>query len=335
MSKNLADIWAKWEKDSKYRVKETMERLMSTDKGYYTIGVSVLDRVLGGYPKGRITEIYSLAGVGKTTLILCGIKKNADLGYKTLYLDYERGLRGIQGTEFLGQLGLTVGKDIFLMSPETLEDAEGIVQEALQAKDIGLIVFDSAAWMIPKKIINESLDEKNLGLQSRLLGDLTKKLSVWLDATDTTAIFINQMRANMSFYKGAGQDYKVAGGEALKFAASLRLELKLKEALKEGTDRVGSLVEVEAIKNKSKVPFRKILIPLIFGKGIDETRLIKNDLVETGLVLEKSAGWYETCFSNIPSEKIQGEKNLLAWMRQHQDLVSAELAKFDFKGVEA
>ncbi|MFC4223234.1 recombinase RecA [Lysinibacter cavernae] len=239
---------------------------------------------IGGLPRGRIVEIYGPESSGKTTLTLHAIANAQRAGGIAAFIDAEHAL----DPEYAKKLGVDI--DALLVSqPDTGEQALEIADMLVRSGSIDLIVIDSVAALVPRAEIEGDMGDSHVGLQARLMSQALRKLTGGLSQTKTTMIFINQLREKIGVFFGSPET--TAGGKALKFYASVRLDIRRIETLKEGTDAVGNRTRVKVVKNKMAPPFKQAEFDILYGVGISR----EGSLIDFGVeheIVKKSGSWY-------------------------------------------
>jgi recombination protein RecA len=239
---------------------------------------------IGGIPRGRIVEIYGPESSGKTTLTLHAIANAQKAGGIAAFIDAEHAL----DPEYAKKLGVDI--DALLVSqPDTGEQALEIADMLVRSGSIDLIVIDSVAALVPRAEIEGEMGDAHVGLQARLMSQALRKLTGALSTTQTTMIFINQLREKIGVFFGSPET--TAGGKALKFYASVRLDIRRIETLKDGTDAVGNRTRVKVVKNKMAPPFKQAEFDILYGVGISR----EGSLIDYGVeheIVRKSGAWY-------------------------------------------
>jgi recombination protein RecA len=239
---------------------------------------------IGGLPRGRIVEIYGPESSGKTTLTLHAIANAQRAGGIAAFIDAEHAL----DPEYAKKLGVDI--DALLVSqPDTGEQALEIADMLVRSGSIDLIVIDSVAALVPRAEIEGEMGDSHVGLQARLMSQALRKLTGGLSTTNTTMIFINQLREKIGVFFGSPET--TAGGKALKFYASVRLDIRRIETLKDGTDAVGNRTRVKVVKNKMAPPFKQAEFDILYGVGISR----EGSLIDFGVeheIVRKSGAWY-------------------------------------------
>ena len=239
---------------------------------------------VGGLPRGRIVEIYGPESSGKTTLTLHAIANAQKAGGIAAFIDAEHAL----DPEYAKKLGVDI--DAMLVSqPDTGEQALEIADMLIRSGSIDLIVIDSVAALVPKAEIEGEMGDSHVGLQARLMSQALRKLTGGLNQTKTTAIFINQLREKIGVFFGSPET--TAGGKALKFYASVRMDIRRIETLKDGAEAVGNRTRVKVVKNKMAPPFKQAEFDILYGVGISREGSLIDFGVEHGIV-KKSGAWY-------------------------------------------
>jgi recombination protein RecA len=239
---------------------------------------------IGGLPRGRIVEIYGPESSGKTTLTLHAIANAQRAGGIAAFIDAEHAL----DPEYAKKLGVDI--DALLVSqPDTGEQALEIADMLVRSGSIDLVVIDSVAALVPRAEIEGEMGDSHVGLQARLMSQALRKLTGGLNQTQTTMIFINQLREKIGVFFGSPET--TAGGKALKFYASVRLDIRRIETLKDGTDAVGNRTRVKVVKNKMAPPFKQAEFDILYGTGISR----EGSLIDFGVeheIVRKSGAWY-------------------------------------------
>jgi recombination protein RecA len=239
---------------------------------------------IGGLPKGRIVEIYGPESSGKTTVALHAIANCQKAGGTAVFIDAEHAL----DPEYAKALGVDI--DALLVSqPDTGEQALEIADTLIRSGSIDIIVIDSVAALVPRAEIEGEMGDSHVGLQARLMSQALRKLTGVLNNTKTTAIFINQLREKIGVFFGSPET--TAGGKALKFYSSVRLDVRRIETLKDGQDAVGNRTRVKVVKNKMAAPFKQAEFDIIYGVGISREGSLLDFGVEAEIV-KKSGAWY-------------------------------------------
>ncbi len=273
-------------------------------------GSIALDLALGGggYPKGRIIEIFGPESSGKTTVALHAIAEVQKQGGRAAFIDAEHALDPV----YAKNLGVNIN-ELLLSQPDTGEQALEICEALVRSEAISIIVIDSVAALVPQAEIEGEMGDSHVGLQARLMSQALRKLSGTISKTKTTAIFINQLREKVGVMFGNPET--TPGGRALKFYASIRLDVRKGESIKVGDKFVGSKTNVKVVKNKIAPPFKTAAIEIMYGEGISkEGELV--DLASEAGIIEKSGAWY-----SYQGEKIgQGKENVKALLKENKKM---------------
>ena len=239
---------------------------------------------VGGYPKGRIIEIYGPESSGKTTFALQAIAEHQKQGGRAAFIDAEHAL----DPNYAARLGVNID-ELLLSQPDTGEQALEICDALVRSNAVSIIVIDSVAALVPQAEIDGDMGESHVGLQARLMSQALRKLSGNISKTNTTCIFINQLREKVGVMFGNPET--TPGGRALKFYSSVRLEIRRNEALKMGEGIVGNKTTVKVVKNKVAPPFKTATVDIMYGEGVSrEGEVI--DLASEAGILDKSGAWY-------------------------------------------
>ncbi|GGL05968.1 recombination protein RecA [Curtobacterium luteum] len=295
--------------------KGTVMRLGSDERAPVSIiptGSVALDVALGigGLPRGRIIEIYGPESSGKTTLTLHAIANAQRNGGIAAFIDAEHAL----DPEYAKKLGVDI--DALLVSqPDTGEQALEIADMLVRSGSIDLIVVDSVAALVPRAEIEGEMGDSHVGLQARLMSQALRKLAGGLNQTQTTMIFINQLREKIGVFFGSPET--TAGGKALKFYASVRLDIRRIETLKSGTDAVGNRTRVKVVKNKMAPPFKQAEFDILYGVGISREGSLLDFGVDHGIV-KKSGAWYTYDGDQLG----QGKENSRSFLIQNPEIAA-------------
>ena len=264
---------------------------------------------VGGYPKGRVIEIYGPESSGKTTLAIHAIAEAQKNGGIAAFIDAEHAFDRF----YAEKLGVDV-ENLWISQPDNGEQALEIAEQLIRSSAVDIIVIDSVAALTPKAEIEGDMGDSKMGLQARLMSQALRKLTAAINKTNTTCIFINQLRDKIGVMFGNPET--TTGGNALKFYASVRLDIRSIGKLKDGDDIKGNQVRVKVVKNKVAPPFRKAEFDIMFGKGISKEGDVLDLAVGIDLV-KKSGAWYA-----YEGEKIgQGRENAKAYLESHPEVM--------------
>ena len=263
---------------------------------------------VGGYPKGRIIEIYGPESSGKTTLAIHAIAECQKAGGIAAFIDAEHAFDRF----YADKLGVDID-NLWISQPDNGEQALEIADQLIRSSAIDILVVDSVAALTPKKEIEGDMGDNNVGLQARLMSQALRKLTSTISKTNTTCIFINQLREKIGVMFGNPET--TTGGNALKFYASVRLDIRRVTAIKDGDQVIGNMTRVKVVKNKVAPPFRKAEFEIMFGEGISKVGEILDLGVEYGII-QKSGSW----FSYNGSRLAQGRDASKALLRDNPEL---------------
>ena len=279
-------------------------------------GSLLLDEALGvgGYPKGRIIEIYGPESSGKTTLALHAIAECQKQGGQAAFIDAEHAIDPV----YAKNLGVNID-ELVLSQPDSGEQALEITEMLASRGGISLIVVDSVAALVPQAELDGEMGESSVGMQARLMSKAMRKIAGILNKKECAIIFINQLREKVGVLYGNPET--TSGGRALKFYASIRIDIRRTEALKTGSDIYGNTCRVKIVKNKVSPPFKQCEIDIIYGQGISKEGELLDRAVEVGLI-KKSGAWFEYQGSKIA----QGRESAKDYIRSNPD-VAEELLK--------
>lgn len=273
-------------------------------------GSLALDKALGigGIPKGRVVEIYGPESSGKTTLTLHAVAEAQKKGGIAAFIDAEHAL----DVTYAKRLGVNCD-ELLVSQPDTGEQALEIADMLVRSGAIDILVIDSVAALVPRAEIEGDMGDSHMGLQARLMSQALRKLTATIGKTNTTVIFINQIRMKIGVVFGNPET--TTGGNALKFYSSVRLEIRRSTAIKDGTDVIGNRTRVKVVKNKMAPPFREAEFDLMYGEGISKT----GELLDIGVeenIIEKSGSWY-----SFNGERIgQGRENVKKFFLENQEI---------------
>jgi len=263
---------------------------------------------VGGLPRGRVVEIYGPESSGKTTLCLQVVAEMQKLGGTAAFIDAEHAL----DPQYAQKLGVNVG-ELLISQPDTGEQALEIADMLVRSASVDIIVIDSVAALTPRAEIEGEMGDQMVGLHARLMSQALRKLTANIKKTNTLVVFINQIRMKIGVMFGSPET--TTGGNALKFYASVRLDMRRIGAIKRGDEVIGSETKVKVVKNKVAPPFREAIFDILYGEGISR----HGEVVEMGVahkLIDKSGAWYA-----YKGEKIgQGKDNAREFLRSHPEL---------------
>lgn len=298
----------------------------AVDVAVIPTGSLTLDMALGigGYPKGRIIEIYGPESSGKTTLTLHAIAEVQKQGGTAAFIDAEHAIDPV----YAKNLGVNID-ELILSQPDSGEQGLEIAETLVRSGAIDLVVVDSVAALVPQVELDGEMADQQMGLQARLMSKALRKLSGVMNKTDCTIIFINQLREKIGVMFGNPET--TTGGRALKFYSSVRVEIRRSEVIKNGTEIVGNKVNIKVVKNKVAPPFKSTQVDIIYGKGISRDGEVLDLAVDKDIV-DKSGAWYA-----YKGEKIgQGRENAKRYLVEHPDIMNeiTEVIKASLMPVE-
>ncbi len=302
----LKQIEKQFGKGSIMKLGEQAERRVST----VSSGSLALDVALGvgGYPRGRIIEIYGPESSGKTTVSLHAIAEVQRQGGQAAFIDAEHAMDPV----YAQKLGVNID-ELLLSQPDTGEQGLEIAEALVRSGAVDIIVIDSVAALVPKAEIEGDMGDSHVGLQARLMSQALRKLSGAINKSKTIAIFINQIREKVGVMFGNPET--TPGGRALKFYSTVRLEVRRAEQLKQGNDIVGNKTKVKVVKNKVAPPFRVAEVDIMYGEGISREGEILDMASELDIV-QKSGAWY-----SYNEERLgQGRENSKQFLKENTDL---------------
>ncbi len=273
-----------------------------TSSGSLTLDVAL---GVGGYPKGRIIEIYGPESSGKTTFALHAIAEVQKNGGRAAFIDAEHAMDPV----YAKNVGVNIN-ELLLSQPDTGEQALEICEALVRSEAVNIVVIDSVAALVPQAEIDGDMGDSHVGLQARLMSQALRKLSGTINKTKTTAIFINQLREKVGVMFGNPET--TPGGRALKFYASIRLDVRRGEQIKQGDSVIGNRTNVKVVKNKVAPPFKTASLDIMYGEGVShEGEII--DIASELNIIEKSGAWY-----SYQGEKIgQGKENVKNYLKEN------------------
>ena len=320
LDKVLSDIEKQFGKGSIMKLGEnTHMKVDVVSSGCLSLDIAL---GVGGYPRGRIVEIYGPESSGKTTFALQAIASVQKQGGRAAFIDAEHALDPV----YAEKLGVDIN-ELLLSQPDTGEQALEICDALVRSEAISIIVIDSVAALVPQAEIDGEMGDSHVGLQARLMSQALRKLSGTISKTNTIAIFINQLREKVGVMFGNPE--VTPGGRALKFYSSVRLEIRRSEQIKEGSDVIGNRTNIKVVKNKVAPPFKSAVVDIMYGEGVSR----EGELVDLGAeagVLEKAGAWY-----SYQGEKLgQGKENVKLLLKENPDLRDEIETKVrDFYGI--
>lgn len=302
----LADIEKQFGKGAIMKLGEDSHMEIDvTSSGSLTLDVAL---GVGGYPKGRIIEIYGPESSGKTTFALHAIAEVQKKGGRAAYIDAEHALDPV----YAKNLGVNLN-ELLLSQPDTGEQALEICEALVRSEAVNIVVIDSVAALVPQAEIDGEMGDSHVGLQARLMSQALRKLSGVISKTKTTAIFINQLREKVGVMFGNPET--TPGGRALKFYSTIRLDIRRAEQIKSGDQVIGNRTTIKVVKNKVAPPFKTASVDIMYGEGVSREGEIVDIASELNIV-EKSGAWY-----SYNGDKIgQGKENVKALLKENTAL---------------
>src|SRR5690625_4382773 len=282
---------------------------------------------IGGYPKGRIVEIYGPESSGKTTVALHAIAEAQKQGGQAAFIDAEHAL----DPNYAQALGVNI-EELLLSQPDTGEQALEIAEALVRSGAIDIIVIDSVAALVPKAEIEGEMGDSHVGLQARLMSQALRKLSGAISKSNTVAIFINQIREKVGIMFGNPET--TPGGRALKFYSSVRLEVRRAETIKQGTDMVGNRTRIKVVKNKVAPPFKQAMVDIMYGEGISR----EGEILDIGSeldIVEKSGAWYSYKGDRLGQGRVNAKQFLIENKSIYDEIHQAVRDHYDLDGKEA
>jgi len=265
---------------------------------------------IGGLPRGRVIEIYGPEASGKTTMMLQAIAEAQKLGGTAAFVDAEHAL----DPAYAEKLGVNVD-ELLVSQPDTGEQALEITDMLVRSGAIDIIVIDSVAALTPKAEIEGEMGDSHMGLQARLMSQALRKLAANISRSNTMVVFINQIRMKIGVMFGSPET--TTGGNALKFYASVRLDIRRIGAIKKGDEIIGNLTRVKVVKNKVSPPFKTAEFEILYGEGISREGEIIDHVVEQGII-DKAGSWY-----SYKNDRIgQGKENVREFLKTHPDMAA-------------
>ncbi len=313
--KSKAIELAKAQLEKQYRGEELFIQLdsdkMNVRDNVISTGCLSLDIALGigGIPKGRVIEIFGPESSGKTTLALHIVAEAQKAGGIAAFIDMEHAL----DTEYMKKLGVNT-TELIVSQPSFGEQALSIVDTLIRSNSLDVIVIDSVAALVPKAELDGEMGDSFMGLHARLMSQALRKLTGTVKKTDTSVIFINQIREKIGIVFGNPET--TTGGRALKFYSAMRLEIRRVTNIKDGTNSIGSRVRVKVVKNKVAPPFKQTEFDIMYGEGISYIGDII-DLAVEGEIIQKTGAWYSYDDAKIG----QGRENSKTFLKENQDIL--------------
>lgn len=288
------------------------QRISTVPSGSLALDVAL---GVGGYPRGRIVEVYGPESSGKTTVALHAVAEVQKQGGTAAFIDAEHAL----DPQYAEKLGVNID-ELLLSQPDTGEQGLEIAEALVSSGAVDIVVIDSVAALVPRAEIDGEMGDSHVGLQARLMSQALRKLSGTINKTKTIAIFINQIREKIGVMFGNPET--TPGGRALKFYATVRLEVRRAEQLKSGTDIIGNRTKIKVVKNKVAPPFKIAEVDIMYGEGISQVGELLDMAAEQDII-DKSGAWY-----SYKGERIgQGRENVKNYMKEHPAMVEEVSAR--------
>ena len=288
------------------------QRISTVPSGSLALDVAL---GVGGYPRGRIVEVYGPESSGKTTVALHAVAEVQKNGGTAAFIDAEHAL----DPQYAEKLGVNID-ELLLSQPDTGEQGLEIADALVSSGAVDIIVIDSVAALVPRAEIDGEMGDSHIGLQARLMSQALRKLSGTINKTKTIAIFINQIREKVGVMFGNPEI--TPGGRALKFYATVRLEVRRAEQLKSGTDIIGNRTKIKVVKNKVAPPFKVAEVDIMYGEGISQVGELLDMAAEKDII-DKSGAWYSYKGDRIG----QGRENVKNHMLAHPEMVAEVSAR--------
>ena len=306
LSQVLADIEKQFGKGAIMKLgDDTHNEIAVSPSGSLTLDIAL---GVGGYPKGRIVEIYGPESSGKTTFALHAIAEIQKAGGRAAFIDAEHALDPV----YAKNLGVDIN-NLLLSQPDTGEQALEICEALVRSEAINIVVIDSVAALVPQAEIEGEMGDSHVGLQARLMSQALRKLSGTINKTNTIAIFINQLREKVGVLFGNPET--TPGGRALKFYSTIRMDVRRSEQIKLGDNVIGNRTTVKIVKNKVAPPFKTAVVEIMYGEGVSRVSEIIDLAADAG-ILDKSGSWYA-----YNGEKLgQGKETVKALLKENIDL---------------
>ncbi|MEN1969935.1 recombinase RecA [Lentibacillus sp. N15] len=286
---------------------EPIQKIETIPSGSLALDVAL---GIGGYPRGRVVEIYGPESSGKTTVALHAIAEAQKKGGQAAFIDAEHAL----DPTYARALGVDID-ELLLSQPDTGEQALEIAEALVRSGAVDILVIDSVAALVPKAEIEGEMGDSHVGLQARLMSQALRKLSGAINKSKTTAIFINQIREKVGVMFGNPET--TPGGRALKFYSSVRLEVRRAETLKQGNEMVGNKARIKVVKNKVAPPFKQAEVDIMYGEGISK----EGEIIDIGSdldIVQKSGAWY-----SYNGERLgQGRENAKQFLRENEGIMT-------------
>jgi recombination protein RecA len=291
---------------------QTDQRVSTVSSGSIALDIAL---GIGGYPRGRIIEVYGPESSGKTTVALHAIAEVQRNGGQAAFIDAEHALDPV----YAQKLGVNID-ELLLSQPDTGEQALEIAEALVRSGAVDILIIDSVAALVPKAEIEGEMGDSHVGLQARLMSQALRKLSGAINKSKTIAVFINQIREKVGVMFGNPET--TPGGRALKFYSSVRLEVRRAEQLKQGQDVVGNKTKIKVVKNKVAPPFRTAEVDIMYGEGIS----YQGEILDIGSeidIVQKSGAWY-----SYEGERLgQGRENSKQFLKENQEIAAAIVAE--------
>ena len=317
LATTLASINKKYGPRSIYTIgNENVKRVACFGSGSLSLNKILNGRYMGGYPEGRIVEIFGPEGTGKTTLAIHAVAEAQKMGKIVAFVDVEQSFNPV----YARKIGVDVDK-MLLSQPSSGEEALDIAEELAKSGALGLIIIDSVAALVPQAELDGDMGDSSIGLQARLMSKAMRRMTAVFNKSNCTGMFLNQLREKVGI--SYGNPEVTPGGRALKFYATIRLDVRKKEAIKRGTDVIGHQLQIKTAKNKIVSPFKAVIIDLMYDEGFNSMGELLQVAIDNDVII-KAGAW----FSTKDGERIgQGGDVAKQYIRDNEELQKVIFSK--------